>query len=215
MKHPGYSRFEKSLARLLSYTMNEQKVESCTESLIDNLGLGAIFRCSSLDEMMTTEGVSKNTAVMLKLVSALYSRSITDMVSVGKKYSDYEIDRFLVGLYLGSSFETVYMLSFDSADRLVGVDMLGEGTEVSSDTYPRKMLATAVRRGAKKVILAHNHPRSTALPSKQDISSTERLYDVLSSGGVTLICHCVVCDFSLYRINPLDEDDKLDNSANA
>ena len=215
MKNPGFSRFEKSLLKFLCYSMSKEKAERCIDSLTDNIGLGAIFRCSSLDEIMATDGTGKNTAIMLKLVSALYSRSITEKMSVGKKYSDYEIDRFLVGLYLGSSFETVYMLSFDSADRLVGVDMLGEGTEVSSDTYPRKMLATAVRRGAKKVILAHNHPRSTALPSKQDISSTERLYEVLSSGGVTLICHCVVCDFSLYRINPLDEDDKLDNSANA
>lgn len=204
MKNPGFSRFEKSLLKFLSYSMPKEKAQKCIDSLTDNLGLGAIFRCCSLDEIMAIDDMSKNTAVMLKLVSALYSRSITEMIGVGKKYSDYEIDRFLIGLYIGSSYETIYMLSFDGADRLVGVDMLGEGTEVSSDTYPRKLLASAVRRGAKKVILAHNHPRSSALPSKQDIASTSRLSEILSSGGVTLLCHCVVCDFSLYRINPLD-----------
>lgn len=204
MKNPGFSRFEKSLLKFLSYSMSKEKAQKCIDSLTDNLGLGAIFRCCSLDEIMAIDGMSKNTAVMLKLVSALYSRSITEKMSVGKKYSDYEIDRFLIGLYLGCAYETIYMLSFDGADRLVGVDMLGEGTEVSSDTYPRKLLASAVRRGAKKVILAHNHPRSSALPSKQDIASTSRLSEILSSGGVTLLCHCVVCDFSLYRINPLD-----------
>ena len=206
MRNSGFSRFENSLFDLLTYTMNEEKAQKCRDSLTDSLGLGAIIRCASLDELMSLDGVNKNTAVMLKLVSALYSRSITDTVTVGKKYSDYEIDRFLIGLYMGCSLETVYMLSFDANDRLVGVDMLCEGTEVSSDTYPRKMLGCAVRRGAKKVILAHNHPRSSVLPSKQDIASTRRLADVLSSGGIMLLCHCVVSDFSLYRISPLDEE---------
>ncbi len=215
MKNPGFSRFEKSLLTFLYYSMTEQKAQKCIDSLTDNLGLGAIFRCSSVDDLMSTADISKNTAVMLKLVGALYSRSITEKVSIGKKYSDYEIDRFLIGLYLGCSYETIYMLSFDGADRLVGVDMLGEGTEVSSDTYPRKMLACAVRRGAKKVILAHNHPRSSALPSKQDIASTRRLFEVLSSGGVMLLCHCVVCDFSLYRINPADDEYQSGGFGNA
>ena len=205
MKSGGFNRFKKRLLNLLSYTVREQKAKACLNNLTDKIGLGAIVRCASLDELVAVDGINKNTAVMLRLVGALYSRSITEKISLDKKYSDYEIDKYLIGLYLGFTLETVYMLSFDKNDRLVGVDMLGEGTEVSSDTYPRKMLGIAVRRGAKKVIIAHNHPRGGSLPSKQDIVSTRRLFDILASGGITLLCHCVVCDFSLYRISPTED----------
>lgn len=205
MKSNGFARFEKSLLNLLSYTMSEEKAQICLDNLTDSLGLGAIFRCSSLDELESVKGVNKNTAAMLKLVGALYSRSITEKLTPGKKYSDYEIDKWLIGAYIGFTLESIYMLSFDENDRFIGADMLGEGTEVSSDTYPRKLLAISVKRGAKKVILAHNHPRSSVLPSEQDIVSTRRLYDILASGGITLVCHCVVCDYSLYRINPTED----------
>ena len=88
MKSNGFARFEKSLLNLLSYTMSEEKAQICLDNLTDSLGLGAIFRCSSLDELESVKGVNKNTAAMLKLVGALYSRSITEKLTPGKKYSD-------------------------------------------------------------------------------------------------------------------------------
>ncbi len=199
------NRFERRLSELISFCDRKADPDAVVKNLIAEIGPGAIFRAASFDELAMVDGVGKSTAMTLRLVGALMSRRITERVTTGKKYTGYEIERYLVGRYLGRTVETVLLLSFDIKDRLLAVDFMGEGTIVSSDTYPRKILEFAIRRGAHHVVLAHNHPGGVALPSEQDLSATARLYNVLYSGGIILSSHFVVSDFDIYRIDPSND----------
>ena len=197
--------FKEQLVSLIGYCDRHSDPSLIAERLTEELGAGAIFRSSSYEELAAVEGVSANTAMTIRLIVALLSRRITDSFSPGKRYSDFDIERFLVGKYLGRNVETVFLLSFDSRDRLLAVDLAGEGTPVSSDTYPRKLLELALKRGAHHTVISHNHPGGAALPSEQDISATARLYNVMQSGGVGLKAHYIVSDLDVFCIDPADE----------
>ena len=52
----------------------------------------------------------------------------------------------------------------------------------------------AMRVGATRVILAHNHPRGFAMPSSEDIYLTQEIYGLLRSVGIELVDHVIFAE---------------------
>ena len=88
----------------------------------------------------------------------------------------------------------------DDEDRIIAVEHISDGTVNSSDILPRKVLECAKRRKSTRIILAHNHPKGTSKPSKEDVMTTGRLMNVFGTVGVKLVAHYVVADGEIERI---------------
>ena len=59
---------------------------------------------------------------------------------------------------------------------------------------PKDVLSEAIKMGAPKIILVHNHPSGDARPSKSDFNLTERLYESAQIIGIDLLDHIVIGD---------------------
>lgn len=125
-------------------------------------------------------------AFYLKLCVALASRRISDSFVFGKKHTEKEICEYLCSVLFGMPEETVYMISLDSLGRCVAADRVGEGIVNFSSVLPRKVVDVAKRRGAKSIIIAHNHPGASLTPSGNDISAGEILSEFLRSAEIIL-----------------------------
>lgn len=188
------------LAGLLGFS-DKDRAAVYAETLLFRYGsLDSIFYASGKE---LTELVGERTALFIKIIAAINSRRITDRIKPGKMYSLEEIVSYTVATFVGQSTESIYLLSFDSSGKFLGIDRLGEGTVNSSDIYPRRIAEAAARRRAKTAILVHNHPFGTATPSESDIVSTARLYVTALTFGVLLTHHIIVAerDFSLLEVN--------------
>ena len=91
------------------------------------------------------------------------------------------------------------MFSFDKGGKLISADLLSEGTINSSAFLPRKMLDFALRRKAKSVIIAHNHPSGNPLPSENDIVVTLLAKEILNDAQIELSAHYISVGFSIYN----------------
>ena len=80
----------------------------------------------------------------------------------------------------------------DSSYHIIDIVKLNEGSvnQVSLDT--RKLVELTLRANASMVVLAHNHPGGIAVPSAEDVATTNFLYHTLLPLGVTLIDHVIV-----------------------
>ena len=56
------------------------------------------------------------------------------------------------------------------------------------------MVETALAANATTVVLAHNHPSGVAVPSREDIETTRRIYAALDAVDVHLADHVVVAE---------------------
>ena len=83
-------------------------------------------------------------------------------------------------LYLGPSLEQFGARHFAS-DRHESVDL-----------SIRLIVTDVLALDARAVLLAHNHPRGDARPSRQDLNFTRRLFATLDAIGVRLLDHYVV-----------------------
>jgi len=131
-------------------------------------------------------------AVYIKLCSALASRRVCDSFKFGRKHSEEEICEYLKYLFFGLSDEAVYLLSLDGEGKVLACDKVGDGTVNVSNILPRKVIDAARKRGARGVIIAHNHPGGYAKASDDDVSATALLSGLLISSGLMLSAHYVV-----------------------
>lgn len=63
----------------------------------------------------------------------------------------------------------------DTSGKVIGFDLVSEGTLDSSLVHPREVFRGAIVATASSIILAHNHPSNSLEPSKQDIEITKQL----------------------------------------
>ena len=68
------------------------------------------------------------------------------------------------------------------------------GTDNSAILKPRDALAEAIKIGAPKIVIVHNHPSGDPTPSKADIEFTDRLGQAASLMGIELLGHIVIGD---------------------
>lgn len=164
---------------------------------------GTFLEVSEATEELLADipGVDERIAFYLKLCVAISSRRLSDGFAFGKKHTEREIRDYLCALLFGMPEETVYMISIDSAGRCVAADRVGEGIVNFSSVLPRKVVDVAKSRGAKSVIIAHNHPGAYLVPSANDFSATEILSDFLSSAEIRLDQSYLVSGMECVEIN--------------
>ena len=175
--------------KLFSFVEGERAPQTVQRLLGKLLTIERAF-CTSVGELCGL--LSERGAFFVKLLAYVTSRRVTDRMIFGKSYTEREILGYLKALFVGEAVEKIYLLSFDKRERLVGCDLVGEGTVSSSEIVPRKAIEIAVQRAAVSVAVAHNHPLGTPDPSEDDICFTNRFSGILASCEINLTSHYVV-----------------------
>lgn len=88
--------------------------------------------------------------------------------------------------------ETVMVIYLNHANNTIGWFNASQGGITGTVADPRVILGTALKCGATRFMLAHNHPSGSAKPSVAD----ERLTEKLKQGGaivdIQLIDHLII-----------------------
>ncbi len=183
------------LELLLTYAIPRRDVKPLAKTLIERFGsLGGVF-FAPLEELQGVRGVGPRTALLLRLVGALWAAveaegirgrdllsSPERVVSFAKARFSKERDEHFVVLYLNSKNE------------LLDLEVLSKGTVQRAAVYPRRVAEGALRRAATGVILIHNHPSGHPEPSSEDRAVTAQVAAALRPLEVRLIDHLVVAE---------------------
>lgn len=186
------SRSEGLLAGALSSIYGENEARELANRLLKEFGSVDAVLMQDMSRLALAYNLTPNATTLLTLLGAISSRRITDKYTLGRKLDYFEIESYLVGIFLGVPVETVYAIFVDKNDCVFDIEYIGEGIINASSIYPRKILEIALRIKAKGVIIAHNHPDGKAVPSNDDIATTSKLAYMLNSSGVSLLRHYVV-----------------------
>ena len=79
-----------------------------------------------------------------------------------------------------------------SRKRLGSIKVFEGGSITRTTLYPRTLFKEALDRDATGIILCHNHPGGTALPSGQDRQLTRKIEELGESLEVRLLDHIIV-----------------------
>ena len=199
MKDNGYkvSAFERALA----YCVGEEKAAETTDRLLSSYGSASTLFSARSEELCYVGDLNRNAVLLVKLMAYINARRVTDAFTFGEEHTELELRDYIAALFLGASVEEVYAILLDESNRVIFTEHISEGTVNASDVVPRKILECLRRRGARRVILAHNHPKGNAEASGDDLSVTGKLHTLFASVGVRLVAHYIVADGDVVRID--------------
>lgn len=181
------------LELLLFYSIPQKDTNETAHMLINRFGsLSAVFD-APYDDLLTVPGISEHSATLIKLIPAISRRYAMEKNSKVTKLSSIEdIGKYLVARYLGVTEETVLLLLLDNKFGLIDCIKVHEGSVNSSAITMRKLIETALFKRASMVVLAHNHPSGVALPSSDDLFTTQQVKRAFDLVEIGMLAHIIV-----------------------
>ncbi len=194
-RQTGFAGFEKHemLELLLFYSIPQKDTNDLAHDLIEQFGsLSGVFD-ASYENLLKVNGISDNSATLIKMIPQLANAYLNDRNDPGMILDSVEkAGDFLLSKYVGATNERVYLLCLDNKLKLLNCALVGEGSLNRVNFHPRQILQKALQCSASTIILGHNHPYGTALPSDADILMTRQLYEMAQVLDITLRDHIIV-----------------------
>lgn len=187
----GFAEHE-ILEVVLYYAIPRADTNLVAHRLIEKFGSLAAVCDSPMASLMETEGIGERAAACLKMIPALSrSYNVSKMKNIRVIGSSEDAGNFIRPYFIGCDVERFYLLSLDSAGKILGMTLICEGDIDRAIVNLRRIMETVIMYNATRVIVAHNHPRSVALPSQEDIACTKKIKDALATINVKLLDHMI------------------------
>ncbi|MBR4892424.1 MAG: DNA repair protein RadC [Clostridia bacterium] len=183
------------LELILFYAIPRKDTNELAHKLLNKFGnLSGVFEAPA-KELITIDGIGKGTAVYLNMFSQVKRKYESDRI-FKKSYinSTNEAGEYCLNLFYARIYESFFVICLNSQNKVISCEKVSEGASDEIVVYPRHIARMAIRNNAVKVIIAHNHPGGTTIPSTEDISITREIKDSLNVVGVELFDHIIVSD---------------------
>lgn len=106
--------------------------------------------------------------------------------------------KLLVDTFGDMDREVFGIMNFQTDLRPINLNVVSVGTIDQSIVHPREILKSAILSNAAAVLLFHTHPSGNLTPSKEDISSTDRLLKAFNLMGINVLDHIIISDDTQY-----------------
>lgn len=99
---------------------------------------------------------------------------------------------------LGQQRERFAAILLNNANAVLWEGVVAEGGKAFCPVDPSDILRPAILKGAAGIIIGHNHPSGSTLPSESDMELTKKLSIACSATGFKLLDHIIMADGEAY-----------------
>ncbi len=153
----------------------------------------AFLKYLSIENLCQIKGVGRVKAIQLKAICELSSRM--NLPSNYRKITVKEpndIAKILMDDLKYEKKEIAKVVLLDNKCNILKIKNIAMGGNNFVNITMREVLQEAVKENCPKIIIAHNHPSGSAIPSNQDIEITKKLEKAGETLGVQLLDHIVI-----------------------
>lgn len=181
------------LEYVLFATIPRGDTKAIAKDLIRTFGsLSAVFH-ADYSELLRVPGLGKKSAHLLAHILPVVIRAEYSRFEQSTKMSTaQETAKYLYARFLGVNKEMLLMTSLNLNDQVIQTDVIAHGSVDMMMVDIGKILRIADRNGAKKIVLAHNHPGGTLSFSQADIETTARVISGCMLTGLIFIDHQIM-----------------------
>ena len=179
----------------LFYAIPQRNVNPLAHSLLERFGSLHGVLDAPVEELQKVDGMGEYAATLLSLFAQVARRleqsrsGQRETISTRKAAEDH-----CVRLLSGLKQEQFYAVCLNGQMQLLGDALIARGSLSEAVAYPRLVAEAALRYNAHSVVLCHNHPGGSLVPSHQDMELTRTLAQLLESIEVRLADHIIVAD---------------------
>ncbi len=178
---------------LLMTAIPRKDVKPLAKSLLVRFGgLAGVFNADPT-ALAKHPGMGETSAAALKIVALATRRLARTGVQDQPVLASWQalIDYLTIDM-AHLRHERVRALYLDSKNRLIGDELLTEGSLDEAVIHPRDVVKKALDLGAAALIMVHNHPSGSPEPSRADIQITNKIAEAARLLGITLHDHVII-----------------------
>ena len=180
-------------------TAEKSAIDIASEMTADGGLYKRLAGITRLNELTNIKGLGQAKAATV--LSALeIGRRIASAKPIEKIHLScpQDVADFLMPRLRYAAKEQFVVILLNNKNKVIGTEVVSEGSLSSSIVHPREVFAPAILHHAAAIMVAHNHPSGDPKPSIEDEEGTRQL---LRSGkvlGIPMIDHVIIGDGNYY-----------------
>lgn len=175
-------------------TREKNAVETARDLLAQNDGKVSVLASTAIERLCSIRGIGKGKAVTLAAAFELGKRQSIEE-NGNKKFriaSPRDAYRVLLPILKNLDVEECWVIYLNKGNYILGKEMISRGGMESTVIDNKLIIRKILEKKASGIILAHNHPSGTALPSVPDITQTKLLQKALKTCEIDLVDHIII-----------------------
>ena len=163
----------------------------------------------TIQDLTKIKGVGIVKAIQIKAVCELNKRMARpiskEVIKISRAYDVYQL---LTNEMRYEKREKLKVLALNTRNILLKIIDVSQGGTSSIAIDLKDILSEPIKIGAAKIILVHNHPAGSTIPSQPDIQLTQKLYNVAYQLGIEFIDHIIIAKDkyeSIFRMAKIGE----------
>lgn len=146
-----------------------------------------------INDLTSIKGIGKVKAIKIKCIAELSMRIAKKNAKEKLTFSSPKtIANYFMEEMRHLEFEKVLLLLLDGKNGLLGKVCLSKGTINASLVSTREIFLNALQFQASYIVLLHNHPSGSVVPSKADIILTKNIVTASHIMNIPLIDHIII-----------------------
>lgn len=180
-------------------TAEKSAIDIASEMTADGGLYKRLAGITRLNELTNIKGLGQAKAATV-LAALEIGRRIASAKPIEKIHFScpQDVADFLMPRLRYAAKEQFVVILLNNKNKVIGTEVVSEGSLSSSVVHPREVYAPAILHHAAAIMVAHNHPSGDPKPSIEDEEVTRQL---LRSGkvlGIPMIDHVIIGDGNYY-----------------
>lgn len=160
--------------------------------MINSLGSLSAVMDAPVDVLARTGGISTTSAINISLMREVWERYKVSLAKNKPAQSLKEIVNHASTILDSSRCESILAYYIDGNTAVLGYELYSSRKNDSIYINNKDIVTASLAYNARGVVLVHNHPRGSSIPSVADIKYTEGIYNTLKGIDVTLLDHTII-----------------------
>ena len=175
-------------------------IDMARELLLSGNGTLAGLAEMSIEKLCTISGIGPGKAITVAAAFELGRRASLQSAldSAGALTSPHKVFDIMQPITKDLDHEECWVLFLNKTNRLICKERISSGGLDSTVIDLRVIVRKALDKKALAIILVHNHPSGTSLPSRADITQTQALQKALKTCDIALLDHVIIARDSYY-----------------
>lgn len=181
------------LAIFLRTGIKGMPVLTLAENVLRHFGSLRGLLSANLEAFCQVKGLGKTQYVQLQAIKELNKRHLSQRLEYNEAITDPDLAVMYFQMMLEDKEREEFMVLFlDHQHRLLKQECLFLGTINQTAIHPREIIKVALKCNAAAVIVAHNHPSGSCLPSEADRYMTRRIERACDLVDIRLVDHIII-----------------------
>lgn len=201
------------LATMIASGTQKMSAIDLARHLITEFGGLRMLSRATVNELIKVKGVGQAKATAIAAAFELARRKLAAENQVVHFRSSADIARYLVPTIGDLPHEVFYVLSLDRQNKLLGESEVHRGGVGHVPVDAKMVFKEAINRLASSIVVCHNHPSGSVLPSKADDSITFQLVCVSKLLDIRILDHVIVARRDWYSYADLGRLGQMEREA--